>query len=202
MNAISKTQQNFFKLTLIPLSIAVNIGIGLIVKSLNLPIYLDSIGTIISTILFGWQIGLITGVLSFVFTTILSLNPFAIFFSGTQAAIAILIYILAHKGWFKKTYSTIFSGIIVGAIAAIVSMPVIYYLFGGATGNGASIIVAYFINKGLSPVNSIVISGFIVEPIDKTIQILIAIYVVKNLPTKLVTTISNNDLIKRLKSAK
>ena len=51
-------------LTLIPVAIAINIAVGSIAVALRLPIYLDSIGTVLVGVLAGPWAGALTGLLS------------------------------------------------------------------------------------------------------------------------------------------
>lgn len=180
---------------MIPLGIGINIGVGAIMFALKLPVYLDAVGTILITFLLGWRAGIITGVLSFVLTSIL-INPLAIYFIGTQAAIAIYVHLIAKRGGFGNLFKTVVSGIGLGIIAAIVSAPVIVYLFGGITGNGPSLIVAYLVASGQTILKSVVLSGLSIEPIDKTLQCLLALFILKTLPQKRLRLFSNDRLIK------
>ena len=157
MNTQSNSQQGrMLALTFIPLAIAINVGIGAIVKALNLPLYVDSIGTILATLLLGWRMGAIVGVLGFVITSVF-INPFAIYFVGTQIVIALFTHIVGKRGWFKNILITIVSGVGLGIIAAFVSAPVIILVFQGATGNGASLLTSFFAKMGNQIVNSVFI---------------------------------------------
>lgn len=191
--AIAKNRE--LTLALIPLGIGINIGVGALMFALKLPIYLDAIGTILITILLGWRAGIITGVLSFVLTSIL-INPLAIYFIGTQAAIAIYIHWVAQRGGFSNLFKTILSGIGLGIVSAIISAPVIVYLFGGITGNGPSLIVAYLVASGKTILKSVILSGLSIEPIDKTLQCLLALFILKSLPQRTLRSFSNKSLIK------
>lgn len=174
-------QSNLLTYAFIPLAIAINIGIGALVKAFNLPLYLDSIGTILATLLLGWRVGAIVGILGFAFTSIF-INPFAIYFIGTQFSIALWIYFLGKKNFFKNIYRVLLSGLSLGVIAAIVSAPVIIYLFQGATGNGAAIVTSFFAKMGNQIINSVFLSGISIEPIDKTIQCISVYFILKSIP--------------------
>ena len=180
----SNQKSNMVSLTFIPLAIAINVGVGAIVKALNLPLYLDSIGTIIATILLGFKKGAIVGVLSFILSTII-INPFAIYFCSTQLIIAWFINIVAKKGMFSNIYKTLFSGIGLGIVTAIVSAPIIVYLFQGATGNGASLVTSFFLKMGNQILNSVLLTGFSIEPLDKLIQCILSYIIIKEIPKSL-----------------
>lgn len=196
MNTTSNSQKDrMLALTFIPLAIAINVGIGAIVKVLNLPIYMDSIGTIIATLLLGWKRGAIVGVLGFVITSIF-INPFAIYFIGTQVVIALVVDFFAKMTWFSNIWKVALSGIGLGIITAIVSAPVIILVFQGATGNGAALVTSFFAKMGNQIVNSVFLSGFSIEPIDKAIQCLIAFFVLKSIPKSLLERFNSKALRK------
>lgn len=190
-----ENQQNrIIGLAFIPLAIALNIGIGALIKALNLPLYLDSIGTIIATLMLGWKQGAIVGVLGFVLTSIF-FNPFAIYFCFTQVCIALFVHLAGKKGLFGNILKSIFSGVGLGIITALVSAPVIVYVFQGATGNGSALVTSFFAKMGNQIVNSILLSGFSIEPIDKGLQCLLAFLVLKSVPKNLLEKFKGGSLI-------
>lgn len=194
MNKENNSQQGrMLALTFIPLAIAINIGIGAIVKALNLPLYVDSIGTILATLLLGWRMGAVVGVLGFVITSVF-INPFAIYFVGTQIVIAAFTHIVGKRGWFKNIFKTIVSGVGLGIIAAIVSAPVIIFVFQGATGNGAALLTSFFAKMGNQIINSVFLSGFSIEPIDKGLQCVLAFFILKSIPTNLLEKFRSGSL--------
>ncbi|MFN8429790.1 MAG: hypothetical protein U0V04_07415 [Spirosomataceae bacterium] len=196
MNTTSNFQKKrMLALTFIPLAIAINVGIGAIVKVLNLPIYMDSIGTIITTVLLGWKKGAIVGVLGFIITSIF-INPFAIYFIGTQVVIALVVDFFVNRAWFTNVWKVALSGIGLGIITAIVSAPVIILVFQGATGNGAALVTSFFAKMGNQIVDSVFLSGFSIEPIDKAIQCLIAFFVLKSIPQSLLERFNSTVLRK------
>lgn len=168
-------------LAFIPLAVGINLGIGSLVQVLKLPVYIDSVGTLITTLLLGWRIGAVVGVLGFIISSLIIFPP-SIYFSGTQVCIALYSYFLGRKGGFKNIPRTILTGIGLAIIATLVSAPVAYYVFGGITGNGISIFTIYLENAGLSKINAVLVSGISAEVIDKTAQCLLAFFILKSIP--------------------
>lgn len=170
-----------------------NFGIGAIVKALNLPLYFDSVGTILAVLLLGWRWGAVAGILGFIVTAI-TINPFAIYFVGTQVALAVVAHLFARWGGFKNILRVLLSGIVFGIVAAIVSAPVIIWVFGGATGNGASLVTSMFVQMGNQIINSVFLSGFSIEPIDKALQCIVAFFLVKSIPHKFLVAFTKGSL--------
>ncbi|OYV00626.1 MAG: ECF transporter S component, partial [Verrucomicrobiales bacterium VVV1] len=158
-------------LALVPLGVRLNLGIGTIVHLLKLPLFVDAVGTILITLLIGWRWGAVTGVLSVLVGGLLT-NPVLPWFSGTQAAIAIVTGIMAANGWFRTIPRTLVSGVLIGITAAIVSAPVIIVLFGGITGSGSGFITSFLLASGKKIMESVILTGISCEPIDKTLQCL------------------------------
>ncbi|HYV55435.1 MAG TPA: hypothetical protein VE933_12690 [Chitinophagaceae bacterium] len=194
MNEKKSTRE--LNLVLIPLAIALNIGIGSLVNALKLPFYLDAVGTVLITILLGLAPGIITGVMSFVLITAFGLNPYAIYFVGTQAVIAVFTHFVASKSGFKNLWRTIFSGIGLGIVCALVSAPVIVFLFGGIEANGPGFVTAFLVKAGKTIYQSVILKGVSIEPIDKTLQCLLAVYLIRSLPASVLQRFASPSLTK------
>lgn len=168
-------------LATIPLATGINIAIGAIVYALKLPLYVDAVGTILTSVLLGWIPGAIVGTLGFAVTS-LTINPLAIYFSGTQVAIALFVGLMNKKGFFKPGFRIVITGIGLGIVAAVVSAPVIVGLFEGVTGTGATFIVGYLASTGKTILQSVMLAGISIEPVDKTVQCLLALWIIRSLP--------------------
>jgi len=77
-------------------------------------------------------------------------------------------------------------GIITGIASAIVSAPVVVYLFGGVTGSGSAFVVAFFLKAGQQLLNSALFAGLTTEPVDKTLQVLLAALLYRATPREFV----------------
>lgn len=182
------------ELALIAVGIAFNLSLGTVVHALKLPIYLDAVGTVLVTLLVGWRAGVITGVVSFLVGGALT-NPVLPWFAGTQAVIAVYTHWIGRWGGFRTLPRTVLSGIGLGIVAAIVSAPVIVALFGGITGSGPSLVVAYLLASGKSVLKSVFLSGLAAEPLDKTLQCLLAAWLIRGLPRSLLARFSRGSSV-------
>lgn len=189
MTQNEKKTKNYL-ITIIPIGIALNIAIGTIVTLLKLPIYLDAIGTIIITLVAGLRAGIIVGVGSFLLAGI-TINPVLPWFCGTQAIIAVYAYFVARLGAFRNTAYTVLAGIGLGISAGIVSAPVIVAVFGGASGSGRDLITSFILSSSEQLLKSVALSGLTSEPLDKALQCLIAVWVIRTLPKTLLQKFKN-----------
>ena len=184
-------------LALVPLGILLNLGFGTIIHLLKLPVFLDAIGTVLVTLLIGWRWGAVTGVLSFLIGGLL-VNPVMPWFIGTQIVIAAAVGALARKGGFNSIPRVIGSGILVGVAAGIASAPVIIFLFGGITGSGSGFLTAFLLASGKKIAESVILTGISCEPIDKTLQCLLAYWLVRTLPPRIRSRLVTVDSINRI----
>jgi hypothetical protein len=92
-------------LTLMVVAIAINIAVGSLIYFLRLPIYLDSIGTVLVGALAGPWAGALTGLLSNLIWSILPVpggaGPTAAFFAPVAAVIGLMAGFWASRGVFR-----------------------------------------------------------------------------------------------------
>lgn len=113
-------------LALIPLAIAINIAGGQLVKALRLPIYLDSVGTVLTGVLLGPWVGMLTGALSNIIWTLTGLDAFAIWFAPVAAVIGLCAGLAERAGLFTRPsprwLSALIGGIFLFALTLFVMM--------------------------------------------------------------------------------
>ncbi len=108
MTFMERMQKDFTTITLalIPVAIVINIVVGQVVALLKIPVYMDSVGTMLVAILSGPLAGAITGVLSnLIWGWVLPPpigNPVAAAFWGTALVIGFQTGLFANWGWFKN----------------------------------------------------------------------------------------------------
>jgi hypothetical protein len=92
-------------LTLMVVAIAINIAVGSLTVALRLPVYLDSIGTVLVGALAGPWAGALTGILANFIWSILPIpggaGPTAAFFAPTAAVIGLMAGFWASRGVFR-----------------------------------------------------------------------------------------------------
>jgi energy-coupling factor transport system substrate-specific component len=171
-------------LILISVAVVINIVAGQIVHFVKLPIYLDSIGTMLVGILAGPVAGAATGVLTNLLWALI-LNPVAAAFCPVSCLIGLLAGLLARAGWFATRWQAIISGVIIAVPTTIVAVPIIVFLFGGVTGGGPDFASAYFVAVGSTLMKSVAFSTLGINVIDKAITALLAANVAHQLPLRL-----------------
>jgi energy-coupling factor transport system substrate-specific component len=255
---------NSTALALIPLAIAINIAGGQLVKFLKLPIYLDSIGTVLTGALLGPWIGMITGALTNIIWTLIGLDQFAYAFFPVAAVIGLIagfagrgrLFLRQSPRWLSALIGGTFlfglalfvmmfvyaapnpdgslalpnaadlvaqpvplftfiatfiaglvggyfvlrrggyaglAGLITGVVAAIISAPIVSYLFGGVTGAGTDALVAAFRASGANILASAFAQGTVSDPFDKMTSFMIVWLIIQSLPRRLLSRFPNGE---------
>lgn len=179
------------QLALMSMFIALNIAVGGLVQVIKLPVFVDAVGTILAAVILGLLPGIVVGVVSFLLTAVL-LNPVYVWFIGTQAVIAITVYVAASRfGAFRSWKRAVALGLVLGVVAGIASAPVIVAVFGGISGSGRDLITAAMMQTGSQITKAVLLSGAASEPIDKTLQVLAAFFVLQSMPKRLLGQFRN-----------
>lgn len=183
------TQEGFFKrdfsliaLLLIPVAIAINIVGFQLCQLLRLPIFLDSIGTILVGAIAGPWVGAVTGLLTNCINGIF--NPVYFPYALTSIMVGIVAGFLAKRGMFVKLWKVLIAGLILTFVATICSGLITAIVFGGATGSTGSIITATLLAAGNNIFASVFSVQFFQEIADKLISVLVVYIVIKGLPTR------------------
>jgi PAS domain S-box-containing protein len=171
-----------FPLALVATGIVVNIAIGQVVRNvLELPIYLDSIGTILAGALGGPLVGAATGGLSNVIWGIAFADPDIIPYAITAACIGIAAGVAAAVGAFTRIWWAALAGLLTGVMAALVSAPMSAHLLGGATGGGGEAVIEVLRQTG-GLLAATTLQAFISDPIDKAISFVVVWAAIGALP--------------------
>lgn len=109
-------------LVLIVIAIAINMIGGQLISMLKLPIFLDSIGTLISAVLLGPFIGMLTGLLTNLLWGLLT-DPIAAAFAPVAKVIGLVAGWLARAGWFRTLPKVIVSGVVITLAVTLVAVP-------------------------------------------------------------------------------
>ncbi|QFJ54297.1 ECF transporter S component [Pseudobutyrivibrio xylanivorans] len=175
---------NIRKISLIALAVAINIVGSKIALVFSLPIFLDSIGTMLAGIAFGPVAGALAALVGGLVNGALG-DIYAIYFSLSGILMGILAGLLFHE---KKTTisSIIWKCFIVVLPASALSACIETFLFGGIT----SAAVTTFIVQALSQTALKLFGGafltqLVTDYIDKFIAIVLVVECLKRLPDEI-----------------
>ena len=120
---MARRQFSSQSLVLIVIAIAINMVGGQLISMLKLPIFLDSIGTLISAVLLGPVVGMITGLLTNLLWGLLT-DPIAAAFAPVAMVIGLVAGWLARAGWFRTLPKVVVSGVIITLAVTLVAVPI------------------------------------------------------------------------------
>ena len=170
-------------LVLIVISIAINMIGGQLASMVKLPIFLDSIGTLISAVLLGPVIGMLTGLLTNLLWGLLT-DPIAAAFAPVAMVIGLVAGWLARADWFRTLPKVVVSGVIITLAVTVVAVPLRTALFGGVTGSGADLFVAWMHSMGQNLAESVAITVIGANLVDKILTAVIVWLLLRQLPIR------------------
>lgn len=171
-------------LALIPLAVAINLAMGQVAAAAALPLFLDTVGTILVAALAGLGPALLTGLMTQLMVgTIVSAVQLA--FLPVQLAVAVYATVVAGRGGFRSVRRTLVAGLVLGVLAATMSWPISYLAFGGVTSSGVTMITTMLNGLGLPLPVAVYLSSMTTDLLDKTTTFLLVRSVLTALPNRL-----------------
>lgn len=185
-------------LVLIPAAVGINYIGKLFAGLLKLPLWLDSIGTILASMLAGPIIGAIAGAVNNIIYG-LTVDPISFVYGISSLFIGLVGGIMAYKGWIASWTKAIVVGLAVGITAVVVSTPINVAFWGGQTGNvwGDALFAAVMANTGSVWLASF-LDEFVVDLPDKVITVLISYAIFKGLPKNLIHLYNSNNKLESI----
>ncbi|MEZ4527844.1 MAG: ECF transporter S component [Desulfobacterales bacterium] len=167
----------------IPIGILLNLLGAVANSALKLPLFLDSIGTILAAVTLGPWIGAAAGFLSNLIIGIVH-TPVAIPFGIVNVFIGLVAGYFAKTGGFEDYAISLTAGLVLGLLCPVISTPIAVYLFGGVTGGDIDTYVSLLMESG----NRIFSSAFLVRIAanlaDKLLSAFAVLIVIRQLPEK------------------
>ncbi len=172
-------------LALIPRAVALNLALGAIVSALKLPLYLDSVGTILAGALAGPVAGIVTGVLSNLVLGLL-VNPVLLAFIPVTVIIGAIAGVAARLGAFRRWWTAAAAGVVIGVAAALSSVPIVIQVYGGLTPTGTGVVTMVLRGAfGLSMQSAAKVASLSTDVIDKPLSCLLVAAILARLPARI-----------------
>ena len=182
-------------IVMIPIAIAINIILGqTVAAALKIPIYLDSIGTILVGVLAGPFAGALTGLLAnTIWTYVLPpplQSPYAAPFAIVAVEIGLLAGFFGRLGFFRSRPNTPWNRIAVGAVAVVVIVAVIgfYGFIPFYTDPDTNVFNLAFFAEGADPIFVIFSWLIVILLIGSLIGLLLYLFVRRDLGAAYVFT--------------
>ena len=171
-------------MTMVALSVAINIVGSKLALFLHLPIFLDSIGTILAAITLGPLAGGLTALVGGLVNGALG-DIYAIYFSISGVLMGVIAGFLFHKK--KLSYgSALWKCLIVTLPASALSACIETFLFGGITSAFVTTLIIQALSQtALKLLGSAFLTQAVTDYVDKLFAIMLVITCVKYLPYEL-----------------
>ena len=169
MNIHQSSKTSTWQICLVAMAVAVNIAGGQIALFLRLPIYLDSIGTILTGAVLGPWYGMLPNLLSGIFMG-MTVDIYSLYFAPVGMITGIMSGILLRRkpakgGWI------LLKGLGVTVPGTIMSAVINTVLFGGVTSSGSSVFVQLLARTPLGLTGSIFAVQFLTDFADRCVSI-------------------------------
>jgi signal transduction histidine kinase/DNA-binding response OmpR family regulator len=167
--------------------VALNVVVGQLVRNvLELPIFLDSVGTILAGALAGPLAGAAVGALSNIVAGVLFHDPGLVPYAITAACIGAAAGGAAALGAFKSLPAAIVAGLFTGVLAALVSAPITAYVAQATSSPGQVALRGVFDSTGENLLKVVTLEGFLADPLDKALSFAIVFVLLRLLPREIV----------------
>lgn len=188
-----KRRMTVQQLCMIALAIVINVVGGQIALALHLPIYLDSIGTILVGVLLGPWLGLIPGLLGGLIMTVTG-DIYSLFFAPVGMILGFV------TGWVFRKYHSVsgsrhgwhtVAGILGKAViitipATIVSASICALAFGGITSSGSTVLVQLLqLRTPLNTTESVLVVQLLTDYADRAVSLFLVAAILRVMPAAL-----------------
>lgn len=181
ISELFQKNHNITAIVMCAAGIALNVLLGALTTAFNLPLYLDTVGTVVVTILGGALpgafVGFMTNIINF-FT-----DSSAIYYGVINVLIAIFAGVLADRGWHKSIRGMCGMALVFTLLGGVLGAAIPWFMEGLSFDNESLANVIYgtgVINKPLSWLFACLTANL---P-DKSLTVLIAMIIVRLVPKK------------------
>jgi energy-coupling factor transport system substrate-specific component len=161
----------------------INLVGGTLVKVLNLPLFLDMIGTFMVSVALGPWWGSLSGIVTNVLLGLIK-DPTWVPFALVQIGGALIAGFTAYAGWWRKWYTILVVGIAEDIWISLSGALIAVYVFGGFGGGVYDILTAGFLAFTKNLFASAFYWRIIVNIPDKLIGCYVAWLILLRLPTR------------------
>ena len=176
-----KNRISVYQICLVGLAIVLNIAGGQIALMLRLPVYLDSVGTILTGALLGPWFGMLPGVLGGIIMGITA-DIYSLYFAPVGMIIGFLTGLVFH-GKSEKKGPLFLSALLISLPGTVVSSVICAVLFGGVTSSGSAILVQLLAKTPLGLTASIIAVQAATDYLDRVISLFLAAALIHVLPS-------------------
>lgn len=162
--------------------VAMNIVLGIVTSALGIPLYLDTLGTVLSAAIIGPVPGIIVGALSNIITGLMysvSDIPFCL----VNMAVGLIVGLVAKK--FKFTIvSAVITGLVLSFVCPAIGTPIGIYVYGGLNGSASDVLVMSLVQAGKDIFQASFLRNVAFNLIDKVGTCIVGWALIKAIPMR------------------
>lgn len=185
-------QANLITLLIIPIAIAINFIGSNLAAALKLPVYLDTIGTFMVSMLAGPWVGAAAGGLGNLISGVMT--PTLLPYTFGSILCGLIGGYLARMGMFVNFKRFIVALLAVILVCVGINIATKMIFFGGYTPSSTSAMCAAMVSVGTPFPIAVVITTFIGEVPDKIISLLIPYIVIHRMPDRFLYNFANGSV--------
>lgn len=174
------------KMCVIALAIVLNVIGGQIALLFHLPIYLDSMGTIMIAMLYGPVYGMLPPLL-YGLVMGFTLDIYSLYFMPVGLMLGLVTGLVSRYFSLKK-WRMIPGAMLITIPGTIVSAVITAVLFGGITSSGSTVIVQVLNKAGLGLTASVFIVQILTDYLDRLLSLVVVSYLLHVIPSDLYRT--------------
>ena len=167
------------------LGAVINIAGSSIAAHFKLPLYLDSIGTVLVASFGGYMPGIAVGYITNIINGITDITN--AYYAVINVIIALLAAFFAKRGFFERPLKTVLAILAFAGIGGILGSLITYFLYGFNIGEGISAPFATYIHENI--INNVfwaqLTADFIIDVADKAITVTLVIIIMRFIPARL-----------------
>lgn len=181
---MSKQKMSTQALVFAAFAVVLNLVGGYITQATKIPLlFLDSVGTIFSAVLFGPWVGGLVGVASNLVLGVIS-SPTNIPFALVNLMIGLVVGFIARK-WDFSLPVAIGTGLLLAVASPLVGTPIAVAMFGGLTGSGLDLFVIWLKAAGNGIFTAAFLPRITGNLVDKIASCILVYALVKAMPESL-----------------
>ena len=179
----STSKTKTYALTFCGISIAMNIVLGMITSALGIPLYLDTLGTMLSGAILGPVPGMIVGALTNIITGLMSSVTDIPFFL-VNMAVGLITGLVVKKKRYTILVAVIL-GLCLAAICPAIGTPIGLYVYGGFNGSASDVLVMSLVEGGKSIFTASFLRNIASNLVDKIGTAIVAWILLRGMSQKL-----------------
>ena len=167
--------------------IALNLLLNRLAALAGIPLYLDSVGTVLAAVLGGYLPGILVGYVTNILLWLTG-NDTAVYYGVISVLLAAMATFLSRKGWFRSFAGALRAVPLLALIGGGLGSVLTFGLYGLGFGEELSADLAHFLyDNGLQSVFFAQLLGdFLIDLADKLLTVLLVCLIISLIPEKLI----------------